>query len=73
MDGKSAFKQRGKSEMVQIGGVLLLFLAEGKYCFSPPPLIQTEGQLLGLWEGEVVVREPNGGPERGCSRVWPYI
>jgi hypothetical protein len=56
MDRESSFKQRGKSEMVQIGGVLLLFLADGKYCFSPPPpLIQTEGQLLGLWEGEMVV------------------
>jgi hypothetical protein len=55
MDGESSFKQRGKSEMVQIGGVLLIFLADGKYRFSPPPLIQTEGRLLGLWEGEMEV------------------
>jgi hypothetical protein len=41
MDEESSFKQVGKSEMVQIGGILLLFLADGKYCFPPPPLIQT--------------------------------
>jgi hypothetical protein len=65
--------QKERDERVKISGIFLLFPTEQGLGFFPSTLLWSKGAFSVFWEDEVVVWEGNEGPERVCSRVWPYI